>query len=240
MVPMEPLNIRTLNPDNFNEIENEVQDWNGYACLILTEDSVSCENINNYIESHWENLNERSGNDLLIFAIATPGLSWLENAPQNNPTLELRKEIFTAYQDPLYKKYQMSKIHKFVRRLENEKKARNGQKEEIKLPSLAFFNWDAKACESLKRRPDPDNQIKKINLYTLEFPDAGDGRRVEGFLFDIIEIACNCREENKEFAAFIEKVKWNRDVKLFKSSARKLGGLFNTIYTYVRPIIIGA
>lgn len=219
--------------DRLEIIDGMVQKWEGYACIILTEDSVSCSIINDYVEKHWDNLDARSGRHLLLFAATRPSLHWINEKSGGNSTL------YKNYQKSDYK-YQMSKVHKFLHKLENEKRAVNGDKKEIKLPALAFFDWDRQTYKSLKKSYDIKNKKTKIKLLILEFPPIENPTMVEETFFDIIKIAEKCNKESKPFAGFIEEVKTGRDIKKYKSSLKKFGSFINKFWPYIGPLMSGA
>ncbi len=196
--------LRVLNTHP-NWIPLLLNDWRGYCCLVLADDSPASELLNNFIERHWWHLHAQSGNDLLILVMAKAPPNWRDDYVQHIPKGRLRNAVRKNLQ-LLSTDAGVSKARSCVAAFLRDLDVPNDGK--TKLPALAFFRWTDADASAAKRKRTNSTRIWEqypslTNVLLMPFPHQNDLAaidRVFGAVFHHV------REAGSDFTAFEKRI----------------------------------
>ena len=210
--------------------------WNGFVCQILSEDSISCSELNNYISEFWVNLDARlERSHLLMFAVGSPDEEWFEKERErikhfSYGTRKVLEKLLNFYQKGGIKNV-MAGVHDFVQDVEWE------INKHIELPAIIFPRLINKEEISQRSYKDEDDKIEdedyqnhkefrysdsmEFQYYIFEMLKYSTKAQIENTLFGIMDITKESWEENKSYEEFIKKIKWFKNKVKFLGLAKK-------------------
>ncbi len=186
--------------------------WEGYTCQILSEDSIKCEHLNNYISKHWVNLDIKTGvNHLLIFAVGKPTDSWLARDIKRYEALNSKaqyrlREMIRFYKSDSDREEIMARVHKFKKSIETMLNNR------VNLPAITF--------PQIEKTLEKEHELR---YEVFDLVDCSSEILVEETLFNIMEIANQSWKKKNPYEMFIESIKENSD------NLKFIGGLNSTL-----------
>lgn len=182
--------------DAWRELMKErIYNWKGYISQILSEDSISCSELNNYISKYWLNLDAKVGKShLLMFAVGSPDEKWFKKERERYKdfsynTRKILEDLIDFYQSGGIERV-MAGVHTFVYQIEKEIN-RN-----VRLPAIIF--------PQLKKEQSGQ---KEFQYYIFEMLKYSTKTQIEKSLFKIMDIAKESWEENRSYEEFIKKIK---------------------------------